>query len=225
MPDPEFKPTIISVVSNKGGVAKTTTAINLAGIIHEKSPACNPIVVDADNNASATIYDKKGLLPFVVTKNVDIATSVLNGAYEGNIAQLHPVVILDTAANLPVNALKQIARVSDLVILPTTPDLFAVAGVQALTTSSPIAKANYIVLVTMAPTSSNEGQEVISQLRSANYPVFGTPIRYYQAYRHAVNAGKVVGKMKSRRGAWLDWQNVYQEISQRVRLQTKPLSE
>src|SRR5580693_1623582 len=48
----------IAALSLKGGSAKTTTAINLGGVLHESGR--KPILIDIDPQASASCWAKQG---------------------------------------------------------------------------------------------------------------------------------------------------------------------
>ena len=54
---------IISIVSFKGGVGKTTTALHLATYFQTKAPT---LLIDGDLNRSALQWASSGTLPFKV---------------------------------------------------------------------------------------------------------------------------------------------------------------
>jgi chromosome partitioning protein len=51
---------IIGVTGQKGGISKTTTAVNLAGAMNLFSPT---LLIDADPNRSSTRWARAGNLP------------------------------------------------------------------------------------------------------------------------------------------------------------------
>ena len=56
-------PKVLTVGLQKGGVAKTTTAVNLAGVISFFQPKAKVLVVDADPQASATAFFVEETIP------------------------------------------------------------------------------------------------------------------------------------------------------------------
>jgi chromosome partitioning protein len=191
---------IISIASYKGGVGKTTTAINIAAVLSRKASI---LLVDGDPNESALAWQARGKLPFPVIVEHQLTENA------GNFKHL----VLDTPARPTAEELKTICDESDLVIVPSQPDALSLDALIKLANSfRQINAVNYKVLFTLVPPRSNAGREAKELLTDLKIPFFKTEI-----HRRAVN-GRVALKgitnkdLRDGADAWKEFESVSREI-------------
>jgi chromosome partitioning protein len=188
---------IISLTQYKGGVGKTTSAICFAALLSGQGKT---LLIDSDPNRSASLWARKGLLPFTVCTDSEAAKELMSGGYA------HTVI--DTAARPGADDIAAIAKGADLLILPTTPDPLSLSALVQLTSELP-SGTNYRCLVTMAPPSpQTDGADAIEALTRHGLPVFTRAIRRYKEYIYAANDGRVPKGIP-----WMDWEAVWREIN------------
>lgn len=167
---------IIAISGFKGGVAKTTTALHLAGFLSTRG---STLLVDADPNRSALRFSSAGPgLPYPVMSQ--------NAAMKHIASFQH--IIFDTPGNPDEDDLLDIARGVDLMVLPTLPDRMSFDPLIQL--EPKLRGAAYRVLVTLAPTPpERDGEGVRDSLAEAGLPVFKTVIHRRAGFKHAANGG------------------------------------
>ena len=194
---------IITVASFKGGVGKTTTAVHLAAYLQKKAPA---LLVDGDANRSATVWGKRGGLPFKIVDERQAARYARN--YEH--------VIIDTAARPDEDDLKALAGGCDLLIIPVTPDALALDALMlTVKVLQNIGSDSYRVLLTIIPPRpSRDGEEARSTLQQGTLPLFEVGIRRFVAFQKAALAGVPVFSVRDPRAqlAWTDYEKMGKEI-------------
>ena len=97
-------PLVVAVAGLKGGIAKTTTCIHLAGVLADAGQKV--LLADGDRIRTSTSWARSGLLPFTVAPVSSLAR-----------ARDYDVVILDTEGGPDNTELLEFARTADLTLL------------------------------------------------------------------------------------------------------------
>ncbi|MEM6867682.1 MAG: ParA family protein [Cyanobacteria bacterium P01_C01_bin.121] len=193
---------IISLTQYKGGVGKTTSAICLATLLSREAPT---LLIDSDPNRSASLWARKGQLPFDVCSDSEAPKRLMSGQYKNT--------VIDTPARPAADDIKAIAQGADLLILPTTPDPLSLSALVQIASELP-KDSNYRCLVTLSPPApQTDGADAIAALQRNGLPVFSRAIRRYKAYIKAADAGVEVKKAPGGGTAWRDWEEVWKELN------------
>lgn len=193
---------IISFVSFKGGVGKTTTAVHLGATLKNKRNSV--LLVDGDPNQSAIAWKERGTLPFnVITQNEVDEKSAKND-----------FLILDTPARPTAEELETICGESDLVIIPSEPDALSLDALfRILDTLNGFGAANYRVLFTLISPRSRAGEEAKALLREEfNAPFFNTEIHRRAILKKAALQGTTVNHLKAGEIAFNEFRALGKEI-------------
>jgi len=190
---------LTTVTSYKGGVGKSTTSIHLATFLSEHGTV---LLVDCDKNRTAIAWAERGSLPFDVLAE--------KAAYK--VLSDYDFAIIDTPANPDSNDLKELADASDLLILPTLPDVVSLDPM--LQTAENLKGTNYRALISIVPPKPNtDGVRLKSELKAANFPVFESMIRRSIGISKAALAGKPVRDLAGGdRMAWQDYEKLGNEV-------------
>jgi chromosome partitioning protein len=126
----------ISTINLKGGASKTSTILNLGGVLHENGR--KPLLIDCDLQESATRWATQGgnrfpfpVIPFKIGKDVKRFKEKLD-----EITHEHKpdVILFDTPPQLQNEALVT-AMLSDVVLIPISPSPLDIwAAEQAINT-------------------------------------------------------------------------------------------
>lgn len=158
---------IFSVANMKGGVGKTTTAVQLAQGLGKKGKT---LLLDADQELQCAVAWRGSENPawtFDALRYDDQAQKHMKG-YE--------YVVIDSKGNEQGHDLVTLARVSDLLIVPTRPEGVSATGLA--NTLSPLVEAgitNFRVLVVV--NEGGRGEELREHLAENGIPVFTTMVR------------------------------------------------
>lgn len=179
---------IISFVNQKGGVGKTTAAINLASSLVRQNYKL--VLVDADPQGSAaTWHGIEDNQAFEILYHPDELTRADIETLEA----VYDYVIIDAPPAVN-NKVETIMKASDLTILPVTPsslDLWSCK--ETLDTMDPESKAHPNVkvrlLINRKIPGTRVGREVHQALEKFDTPVFETELCQRVAYIDAMKYG------------------------------------
>ncbi len=194
---------IISVTGYKGGSGKTTTAIHLAGVLATKNKT---LLVDGDLNQSSLEWSGRGFFNFDVISKAKLKTEIENYTH----------VVIDTEARPSEGDLDTLVNVSDMMILPATPDALSIMATQKTLLAIDTDKVDVRILITQVPPPpSHDGADVGKFLKKEGLKVFKTQVKRFQAYKKASLAGCLVSQIKNNAYsgiAWDDYKKVVKEI-------------
>lgn len=160
-------PKIISIGNMKGGVGKTTTAVQLAQQLGKKGKT---LLLDADEELQCAVFWRQGDYEgwtFEAAQFKD-ATPELMASYD--------FVVVDTKGNEQGNDLVNLAGDSSLLVIPTKPDGLSATGL--IRTLRPLLEAgvqNYRVLI--VANEGGRGDELREALAEEGVPVMTTIVR------------------------------------------------
>lgn len=189
---------IISIISFKGGVAKTTTAIHLTKFLHERGK--NAVLIDGDPNQSAIAWKERGSLPFPVIN----ATETVPAAKH---------IVIDTPARPTNEEIQTLISDSDLVVIPTTCDVLSIDALLLIVgTLQSLNAQNYQILLTQVPPRSYAARDARELLVSSGLPICKTEIRRRAVFAKAALLGTTVKDLKDGTDSWNEYNNLGKEI-------------
>ncbi|MFC4454169.1 ParA family protein [Deinococcus sonorensis] len=209
MSTPTTGPLVISVASLKGGVGKTTSAVHLAA--HLALAGQRVVLADGDRIRTATAWARGGHLPYPVIPITALARGV----------SMYDAVVLDTEGGVENGKLIEYAQTSDLVLLPTSPDINGLDGAAQtaeVLRAGGIDTARYTALLTMVRPGGMKDLNARKGLSELGVPVMRASIRISEAFRDASNAALLVRDIRGdvAQRCWRDYQTATTELISRI---------
>ena len=177
----------IAVISQKGGVGKSTVAVHLA--VAGTLAGLRTALVDLDPQATARKWGDKRAAhtsePEVIGDHAERLPQLVEAA-RGNGADL---LVIDTAPNADRASLAA-ARVADLILIPCRPAAFDLEAIEATRDLATIAKKPAWVVLSSAPPRSAVVEEARAGLESQGAKVAPQVVHQRVAYSYAVIDGR-----------------------------------
>src|SRR5215213_117985 len=198
--------TVISLTSFKGGVGKSTLAVNLAGAL-----ALNASTTLIDEDPLQSCYQwahRNGRLPMPV---------VIPRELEGTDLRASRYLLVDTEGRPKLEDLSELIRSSRWTLIPCGTSGLEIDGTLRLisalrSTEASLEKVK--VVITKAPPVGRVGQQAREALREGGIPVATSVIRSYVAHQKAAELGVLVKDVPDPRAAqaWADMLELAMEV-------------
>jgi chromosome partitioning protein len=198
--------TVISLTSFKGGVGKSTLAVNLAGALALNAPS---LLIDEDPLRSCHQWaSQNGRLPMPV---------LLPEEVEGRTLSASRYLLVDTEGRPKLEDLSELISSSAWTLIPCGTSGLEIDGtlrlIEALR-SADTQLEKVKVVVTKAPPVGTVGQQARDALREAEIPVANSVVRSYVAHQKAAELGVLVKDVPDPRAAqaWADVLELAMEV-------------
>ncbi|MCA9385751.1 ParA family protein [Candidatus Dojkabacteria bacterium] len=207
------KSKIYSVMSQKGGVGKTTLAINLA--VQSTLQGNKALIIDIDPQASATtwgdIRDSNAKYPLVISSFAARLSNVIQAAQQNNINE----IFIDTPPHSQRDA-QIAAEISDKIVIPCRPNLFDLHAIDNTIGLAQIAGKPFVIVFNAIHHTSSlsiEAKEAISNKYKDNIDICPYMIVQRLCYVHAITSGQGVQEYEPKGKAMLEIGHVYKYIN------------
>ena len=214
---------IIAVVNLKGGVGKSTIAVNLACELASRQSV---VVVDADIQATAANWASRGDLPICVEAlPLDDESDV--GVWVDRVLNLEADhVVIDCPPHIgPATVVA--TGIADVVLVPVTPsgaDLVATASALDLVHAAQAARTDTGPLCLLVPSKVDRrtapGREITAALKRFNEPV-GPEVGQRTALVDAFGVGAWIGQYAPRSAARKEFRELATAVKRRWLMELK----
>lgn len=203
-------PRIIAILNGKGGVGKTTTAVNLAATFSRKKKV---LLVDADIQGSASWWIERDKEKWSLDLVQETDPQLLNRLRK---IEGYDLVVVDTPPALRSEALAAVVAIADYLILPTPPAPMDLAVLIDTVRDAvmPIGIDHRVLLTKVDSRSLGEALEAQNTLMELGIPACNAFVRAYKAHERAALEGVPIYEWRGKNGreAEADYRRVADEL-------------
>lgn len=188
----------LTLLAQKGGTGKTTLAVHLAVLAHQRGRRV--VLIDTDPQASAAAWWQRRAAdePGLARAEAERLPGVLEGAAAGGF----DLAVIDTAPHAKPEAAVA-ARVADLTVIPTRPAILDLDAIGASVDIVGREKARAGVVLNACPPPARFGESaIVGEARQAlagyGVAVCPTAVSQRAAMSHALIDGRAVTEFDSK---------------------------
>ena len=204
---------IVTVSNQKGGVGKSTVAVNLAACFaHEGKDV---LLVDADEQGSALDWRAERPQQMPPVQTVGLPVDNLHKEIQ-SLAERYDVVVIDGGGRITKTARAAVV-VADVVIVPTLPsrpDLASTEDIleKVIEVAQTFKDFRATILLNQVQEGTVLSRRSQEYMRESHYPICTTQLHQYVAYREAFAMGLSVLEYDATSKAALEMQALYREV-------------
>lgn len=192
---------VIAILQDKGGVGKTTLAVNLSRALQTGGEVC---LIDTDEKGVSRAWasiSPPSLSPTLF--QVFAVAQAQAGASILKMAASYDYVVVDGAANMPLKLAAGIIKASDLVLIPARPsgaDLFGIEEIVdgVIARHDLAGKPAGRFVVTQFDPRTIVARQIDEELESFGLPTLSGRMSNLVVYMEAISAGVTVFESKHR---------------------------
>ena len=197
----------IAIASKKGGVGKTVTAIHLAHWLSLRGE--NVLLVDADSNRTSTGWQARAQANDIPPNFAICTLNSMPRFLDGR-----TFVILDTGGDMETAELKELTEATQLVIIPTKPDIdSATAAIATADTITELGGQYRLLLTDCRIEAKAKVKQIVQELTEDGYQLLPRVIRRGAGVERASLDGSTLDNQKGTyRNPWRDYSEVFEAL-------------
>lgn len=210
----------VTVLSRKGGVGKTVTAVHLAAYLAQLSGGDRTLLVDTDPSRNALRWSMRGGFPFRIVGEEDAAEAMGEGPEH---------VVVDVKGSPDAEDIEALAVRSDVLVVPAMASGLSLDTLMlTIGDLKAVGRDDFykVLLTAVPPWPYRRGPRARAALERIGASLFGAEVRRLEAFEAATEEGVVVRDVADRKAekAWEDYVRVGDELVSWVRdLRTRDL--